>query len=308
MTAGQPVTADGIDVHLAASHARATPTTRSPTGQQVTVNAPAGTQSARVPWLGHRRPEPGARDAALLRRQHRAVLARPDRDWTLNAGTSSRPSATRSRPPRPTATAPAAPAGANCRHRLFSAALPVDPARRSASVTLPSGATPGPAAHLRDRHVGPAAMSGAVADVRQPGDRRTPAQQVTITGSGFGATPGRGYVAFSDNGTNWGAPGNTATCPDRQLERHGDHVHRAHAERDGRRVARVAGHGRLGDGRRTARRRLRTAPSLDDHADGQPGRLLRQHRDLVQTTTRRAGQLRRRRLQLFGQPRWPARA
>jgi hypothetical protein len=33
---------------------------------------------------------------------------------------------------------------------------------------------------------------------------------VTITGSGFGASQGSGYVAFSDNGTNWGAPGNTA--------------------------------------------------------------------------------------------------
>ena len=36
-------------------------------------------------------------------------------------------------------------------------------------------------------------------------------QQVTINGSGFGASQGNGYVAFSDNGTNWGAPGNTAT-------------------------------------------------------------------------------------------------
>ncbi len=36
-------------------------------------------------------------------------------------------------------------------------------------------------------------------------------QQVTINGSGFGSSQGNGYVAFSDNGTNWGAPGNTAT-------------------------------------------------------------------------------------------------
>jgi hypothetical protein len=34
---------------------------------------------------------------------------------------------------------------------------------------------------------------------------------VTINGSGFGATQGTGYVMFSDNGTNWGAPGNAAT-------------------------------------------------------------------------------------------------
>ena len=34
---------------------------------------------------------------------------------------------------------------------------------------------------------------------------------MTINGSGFGASQGNGYVAFSDNGTNWGAPGNTGT-------------------------------------------------------------------------------------------------
>jgi hypothetical protein len=33
-------------------------------------------------------------------------------------------------------------------------------------------------------------------------------ERVTIHGSGFGATPG--YVAFHDNGVNWGAPGNAA--------------------------------------------------------------------------------------------------
>ena len=35
--------------------------------------------------------------------------------------------------------------------------------------------------------------------------------QVTINGSGFGSSRGNGYVAFSDNGTNWGAPGNAAS-------------------------------------------------------------------------------------------------
>ena len=31
-------------------------------------------------------------------------------------------------------------------------------------------------------------------------------QQVTVTGSGFGAAQGSSYLTFSDNGTNWGAP------------------------------------------------------------------------------------------------------
>jgi len=33
---------------------------------------------------------------------------------------------------------------------------------------------------------------------------------VTITGSGFGATQGSGYVTLFDNGISWGAPGNAA--------------------------------------------------------------------------------------------------
>jgi hypothetical protein len=36
-------------------------------------------------------------------------------------------------------------------------------------------------------------------------------QQVTVTGSGFGASQGSSYLTFSDNGTNWGAPGDLAT-------------------------------------------------------------------------------------------------
>jgi len=36
-------------------------------------------------------------------------------------------------------------------------------------------------------------------------------QTVTITGSGFGARQGAGYVQFSNVGTYWGAPGNLAT-------------------------------------------------------------------------------------------------
>ena len=36
-------------------------------------------------------------------------------------------------------------------------------------------------------------------------------QQVTVTGSGFGASQGSSYLTFSDNGTNWGAPGDLAS-------------------------------------------------------------------------------------------------
>jgi Glycosyl hydrolases family 31/Ricin-type beta-trefoil lectin domain/Domain of unknown function (DUF5110) len=36
-------------------------------------------------------------------------------------------------------------------------------------------------------------------------------QQVTLSGSNFGASQGSGYLAFSDGGTNWGAPGDSAS-------------------------------------------------------------------------------------------------
>jgi hypothetical protein len=36
-------------------------------------------------------------------------------------------------------------------------------------------------------------------------------QQVTVTGSGFGASQGSSNLTFSDNGTNWGAPGDAAS-------------------------------------------------------------------------------------------------
>ncbi len=38
-----------------------------------------------------------------------------------------------------------------------------------------------------------------------------PSQTVTINGNGFGNSQGSGYVTFSDNGVNWGAPGDMAT-------------------------------------------------------------------------------------------------
>jgi hypothetical protein len=37
------------------------------------------------------------------------------------------------------------------------------------------------------------------------------AQTVTATSVNFGADPGSSYLTFSDDGTNWGAPGDLAT-------------------------------------------------------------------------------------------------
>ena len=56
------------------------------------------------------------------------------------------------------------------------------------------------------------ASSGApdIASV-SPGTAAVAGNQITVSGTGFGSTQGSGYVAFSDAGTNWGAPGNAAS-------------------------------------------------------------------------------------------------
>ena len=53
-------------------------------------------------------------------------------------------------------------------------------------------------------------MTGPVLVGLQPGTVSA-GQQVTVTGSGFGATQGTGYVALTDGGNGWGAPGNAGT-------------------------------------------------------------------------------------------------
>ena len=69
-------------------------------------------------------------------------------------------------------------------------------------------------------------------------------QQVTVTGSGFGATQGSSYLTFSDNGTNWGAPPDAGHLHRRQLERQRHHVHRPHPQRHQRTVGRHPRHHR----------------------------------------------------------------
>ena len=93
---------------------------------------------------------------------------------------------------------------------VFYTAVPVDPGKTLTSVTLPSGSS---ASHEHIFSIGTSTTAATTGPVvtslsttsAQAGD------QVTINGSGFGSSQGNGYVAFSDNGTNWGAPGNTAS-------------------------------------------------------------------------------------------------
>ena len=92
---------------------------------------------------------------------------------------------------------------------LFEAAVPVNPAKTLTSVTLPNG-TAGGTEHIFSVGTSATAMTGPVVTALSAATAAA-GQQVTITGTGFGASQGAGYVAFSDNGTNWAAPANSAT-------------------------------------------------------------------------------------------------
>ena len=91
---------------------------------------------------------------------------------------------------------------------VFYAAIPVNPGKTLTSVTLPNG-TSGGTEHIFSIGTSTTASTGPVVSSLSAATASA-GQQVTINGSGFGASQGNGYVSFSDNGTNWGAPGNSA--------------------------------------------------------------------------------------------------
>ena len=208
VTPGSSVTAGGINYTWPPS-APGLPSDAIASGQTVTVNAPAGTQQ--VGFLGAATNGPSQGLTTLTysdgsTSQFWLGLS----DWTLNAN--------RSQPSYGNVVAINTPyrncAGCsggrdNTATHIFSAALPVDPNKTLVSVTLPNGATQGQL-HIFSIGTATTAMSGAVVSSLSPASANA-GDLVTINGSGFGATQGSGYVTFSDNGTNWGAPGNAAT-------------------------------------------------------------------------------------------------
>jgi predicted alpha-1,2-mannosidase len=208
LVAGQPVTAGGVQFTWPLP-SPGFPDNAITDGQQVTVNAPAGTQT--LGFLGAATNGPSQGVATLhysdgSTAQYWLGLS----DWTLNGGSASTPSygnviaatlpyrdCVGCTGPDPTKT------------YVFETSLPVDPTKTLTSVTLPLGATQGEL-HVFAIGTSTSALTPPVATSVSPSPASA-GQVVTITGSGFGATQGSGYVAFSDNGTNWGSPGNVAT-------------------------------------------------------------------------------------------------
>jgi predicted alpha-1,2-mannosidase len=177
-------------------------------GQDITVNAPSGTQT--LAFLGSAADGPSEgmvtehyTDGSSA--QYWLGLS----DWTLNGG-SSKPSygnqtaITLSYRNCSYCTPPQQ----NVATYVFYAAVPVDPGKTLASVTLPDGASTG-TLHVFSIGTSTSPLSPPVASSVSPSSA-SGGQQVTINGSGFGASQGSGYVEFSDNGSNWGGSGQTA--------------------------------------------------------------------------------------------------
>jgi predicted alpha-1,2-mannosidase len=208
LVAGQPVTAGGVQFTWPLP-GPGYPDNAIAGGQQVTVNAPAGTQT--LGFLGAASNGPSQGVATLhysdgSTAQYWLGLS----DWTLNGGSASAPSYGN----QIVATLPyrdcmGCTGPDDTKNYIYYTAMPVDPSKTLTSVTLPSGATQG---ELHIFAVGTSAqpLSAPVATSVSPATASA-GRQVTITGSGFGAAQGSGYVAFSDNGTDWGSPGTDAT-------------------------------------------------------------------------------------------------
>jgi predicted alpha-1,2-mannosidase len=204
LTAGQTKTFDGVTFTWP-SPAPGFPDNAVASGQDVTVNAPAGTQ--KLGFLGSATNGP-SQGVATLRytdgSTQRYWLGLSD--WTLNAG-NAKPSfgnqivATTSYRNCPGCTG----GRDSVATSIFYAALPVDASKTLKSVTLPSGADRGQL-HIFAIGTSTQPMSGPVALSLNPSTAGA-GQKVTINGSGFGASQGAGYVTLIDGGTTWGAPG-----------------------------------------------------------------------------------------------------
>jgi hypothetical protein len=206
-TAGQNVTVNGVSFTWP-QPAPGYPDNTVPDGQQLTVNAPAGTQTLAFLGSASNGPSNGVITENYsdgTSQQYWLGLT----DWTLNGGSgtlsygNTKAASTTYRncdgctTPDETAT------------YIYYTSVPVNPGKTLTSVTLPSGSGSGEL-HLFSVGTSTTAMTGPVVTSLSTTSAAA-GQQVTINGTGFGSSQGNGYVAFSDNGSNWGAPGNTAS-------------------------------------------------------------------------------------------------
>jgi predicted alpha-1,2-mannosidase len=207
VAAGQPVTSGDITYTWPLS-APGYPDNVVAAGQRIAVNAPAGVQQLGFLGAATRGPSRGVATLEYADGSSAGYWLGLS-DWTLNGGQAQPSYGNKVAASTPYRNCAGCAGGRDTvATDLFSAVLPVDPARTLTAVTLPGNASQGQL-HIFALGTSTAAPSGAVINSVAP----TPAaagQVVTVTGTGFGADRGAGYLALTDLGTSWGAPGNTA--------------------------------------------------------------------------------------------------
>jgi predicted alpha-1,2-mannosidase len=206
-TAGQNTTVNGVTFTWP-QPSPGYPDNTVPDGQQVTVDAPAGTQT--LGFLGSASNGPSTGVVTLnysdgSTQQYWLGFS----DWTLGAATETPSYGNQVAASTTYRNCPGCTGGQAVNTYLFETDIPVNPDKTLTSVTLPNGANSGED-HIFSIGTSTNAMTGPVV-TSLSATTASAGQQVTINGSGFGSSQGNGYVAFSDNGTDWGAPGNVAT-------------------------------------------------------------------------------------------------
>jgi predicted alpha-1,2-mannosidase len=207
-TAGQDVTVNGMTFSWPLPTG-GFPDNTVAAGQEVTVNAGAGARA--LGFLGSSTNGPVSEPITL----HYADGSSARywlglSDWTLNGGGSNPSYGNTTAAAMTYRDCPGCAGGQqSVGTDVFYAAVPLDPSKTLTGVTLPDGAGNGQE-HIFSIGTSTTAPTGPVVSSLSA-TTAAAGQQVTINGSGFGASQGSGYVSFSDNGTNWGAPGNSAT-------------------------------------------------------------------------------------------------
>ncbi len=179
-------------------------------GQTVSVDAPAGT--AQIGFLGAATNGPLEGVATLKYSDGTSSdFMLGFSDWTLNGGSASGPSYGNTLVASTSYRNSSSDMPQTVGTDLFEASLPVDTSKTLVSVTLPPAPGTG-AIHIFAIGTSTTAMTGPVITGLSP-NTASAGQEVTITGTGFGASQGNSYVQFQDNGNSWGCGpcGNVAT-------------------------------------------------------------------------------------------------
>ncbi|HEX4212975.1 MAG TPA: glycoside hydrolase family 76 protein, partial [Candidatus Dormibacteraeota bacterium] len=200
LTPGATVTENGTKLTWPVSKA-GFPDNIQADGQTIPVTAPTGT--AQIGFLGAAAGGPSQGEVTL--NYSDGSTANFDlslSDWTLNVGADT-PSAGNTQAAKLSVRNCDCGTQQSLGNYVFYTGLPVDTGKTLSSITLPISADQG-TLHVFSIGTSSQALSGPIVDGIQPATADA-GQQVTISGSGFGASQGGSSVGFTDSGVTWGA-------------------------------------------------------------------------------------------------------